>query len=336
MPPLGSSPDDLKSISSSVRMRMSGWVYKARRTAHEMITTTTVKGSDYDKVVKLKEPNTVQTNLWYLKPGFTAKPTFVSVTVPGVFESSNVEHEAYPHEVTDVRGHERLFSLDKSGFEFVHNAVPDEIIQHIRNNEDEEIERKYYPKIEELLKKHTGADRVFIFDHTVRKRIPQYPSDGRGPVGARQPALRVHVDQAPSAGAGRVKRHLPDEAEGLLKGRVQIINVWRPLVGPIEDHPLAVADYRSVNLEDLVATDLLYPGHTGETYSVLYNPGHRWYYKSRQQNDEVILIKCFDTKTDRARVTPHTAFKDPTSPENPRLRESIEIRALVFHTQDND
>jgi len=301
-----------------------------------MSTTTTVKTTEYDKIVKLEEPNAVQTNLWYLKPGFTAKPTFVSVTVPGVFESSNVEHEAYPHEITDVRGHERLFSLDKSGFEFVQDPVPDELIQQIRNNEDEEIEEKYYPKIEELLKKHTGADRVFIFDHTVRRRIPKYASDGRGPVGARQPALRVHVDQAPSAGVGRVKRHLPEEAEELLKGRVQIINVWRPLVGPIEDHPLAVADYRSVKPEDLVATDLLYPGHTGETYSVLYNPEHKWYYKSSQRNDEVILIKCFDTKTDRARVTPHTAIKDPTSPENPRLRESIEIRALVFHTQDRD
>lgn len=30
------------------------------------------------------------------------------------------------------------------------------------------------------------------------------------------------------------------------------------------------------------------------------NMEHR-YYKSSQQNDEVILIKCFDTKTDRAR-----------------------------------
>lgn len=204
-----------------------------------MSTTTTVKTSEYDKIVKLEEPNAVQTNLWYLKPGFTAKPTFVSVTVPGVFESSNVEHEAYPHEVTDIRGHERLFSLDKSGFEFVQDPIPDELIQQIRNNEDEEIEEKYYPKIEELLKKHTGADRVFIFDHTVRRRIPKYASDGRGPVGARQPALRVHVDQfvhpipasllkanilrAPSAGVGRVKRHLPEEAEELLKGRVQII-----------------------------------------------------------------------------------------------------------------
>lgn len=55
-----------------------------------------------------------------------------------------------------------------------------------------------------------------------------------------------------------------------------IHSVWRPLVGPIEDHPLAVADYRSVKPEDLVATDLLYPGHTGETYSVLYNPEHKW------------------------------------------------------------
>ena len=160
-----------------------------------MSTITTVKTSEYDKIIKLEKPNTVQANLWYLKPVFTAKPTFVSVTVPGVFESSNVEHEAYPHEITDIRGHEWLFSLDKSGFGFIQDAVPDELIQQIRNNEDEEIEKKYYPRIEELLKGHTGADRVFIFDHTVRRRIPKYASDGRGPVGARQPALRVHVDQ---------------------------------------------------------------------------------------------------------------------------------------------
>lgn len=32
-----------------------------------------------------------------------------------------------------------------------------------------------------------------------------------------------------------------------------------------------------------------------------------------------------------ARFTPHTAFTDPTAPANPRPRESIEVRTLVFH-----
>jgi hypothetical protein len=48
--------------------------------------------------------------------------------------------------------------------------------------------------------------------------------------------------------------------------------------------------------------------------------------------DEVLLLKCYDSKTDgRARFAPHTAFADPTTPPDAPLRESIELRALVFH-----
>lgn len=44
-----------------------------------------------------------------------------------------------------------------------------------------------------------------------------------------------------------------------------------------------------------------------------------------------MLIKCFDSKVDgRARRVPHTAFvNEATANEKPR--ESIEVRALVFH-----
>jgi hypothetical protein len=48
--------------------------------------------------------------------------------------------------------------------------------------------------------------------------------------------------------------------------------------------------------------------------------------------NEALLIKCFDSATDgRARFTPHSAFTDPTTPPTARPRESLEIRALVFH-----
>lgn len=60
----------------------------------------------------------------------------------------------------------------------------------------------------------------------------------------------------------------------------------------------------------------------------------RWFYKSKLSPDEVLLIKCFDSKLDgRARRVPHTAFHVPGT-ENEQNRESIEVRALVFHEDD--
>ena len=63
-----------------------------------------------------------------------------------------------------------------------------------------------------------------------------------------------------------------------LKGRVQVINLWRPIRGPLRDAPLAMLDGTTVEPGDLVASDLIYPDRSGETYSVKYNPNHRWFY----------------------------------------------------------
>ena len=129
--------------------------------------------------------------------------------------------------------------------------------------------------------------------------------------------------------------HLPEEADELLKGRVQIINVWRP-IKPIYKDPLAVADARSVPDSDLVGQPLIYPDRAGETYSVRPNKGHEWHYLYGQTPSEVTLIKCFDSKMDgRARRVPHTAFVNPAT-EHREPRESIEVRALVFHPDDRE
>jgi hypothetical protein len=56
----------------------------------------------------------------------------------------------------------------------------------------------------------------------------------------------------------------------------------------------------------------------------------------KQTPGEVVLIKCFDSKTDgRARRVPHSAFvNEEFVDEAPR--ESIEVRALVFHPDDTE
>src|SRR5262249_45132829 len=141
----------------------------------------------------------------------------------------------------------------------------------------------------------------------------------------------IHVDYTVKSGPQRVRDLLGDEAEGLLKKRFAIINVWRPIRGPVQDSPLAVSDARSVARKDLVATDLIYPQRTGEIYYVHYNPAHKWFYAPAMRSDEVMLIKCYDSLEDgRARFVPHSAFADPTTPAGAAPRQSIELRTLAF------
>jgi hypothetical protein len=266
----------------------------------------------------------VTAELNYLAPTQGKPRTYAFDPPPGEPKSTNLpEPRNVP--IFDGRAVAKTFSLDREGFELVRHPVA------VKDFYDEaEIKRVYYPAVEAFMRAALKADRVVIFDHTVRKRVDG-SADIRG-AGPRQPATRVHVDQTIASGANRVREHLPDEAEELLKDRVQVVNLWRPIRGPVRDAPLAMADGTTVAPEDLVASDLIYPNRRGETYSVKYNPNHRWFYFPEMTADEALLLKCYDSATDgRTRFGPHTAFVDPTTPADAAPRESIEIRALVFH-----
>ena len=116
-----------------------------------------------------------------------------------------------------------------------------------------------------------------------------------------------------------------------LAGRFAIINVWRPIAGPVLSTPLAVCDAQSVAPADLVPTERRAKDRIGEVQQVLFNPAHRWFYFPTMQRDEALLIKTYDSATDgRARYTIHTAFDDPNTPEHARARESVEVRTLAF------
>ena len=123
-----------------------------------------------------------------------------------------------------------------------------------------------------------------------------------------------------------------DEAEELLKHRYAIVNLWRPIRGPVLESPLTLCDAQSLAEEDLVASDLLYPDRKGETYSITYNPNQRYYYFPKMQPNEAVLIRCFDSAlTGAARFSAHTGFDDPSSPPDAPRRESLEVRTLVFY-----
>jgi hypothetical protein len=216
--------------------------------------------------VTLTELPSVEAELNYLVP-MAERPRYYAFDPPAGTPRSNSTHEAHRVAIRDVRPIASSVALDSVGFGVVEHRSA------VRDFQDEDaIRRVYYPEAERLLKDVTGADRVFIFDHTLRRRVPG--AEDRGP-GPRQPATRVHVDHTAKSGPQRVRDLLPDEAEELLHGRVQIINIWRPLHGPLLDAPLAVADAGSVSPRDLVPSDLVYQHRVGETYGVTYNPAQR-------------------------------------------------------------
>ncbi len=225
--------------------------------------------------------------------------------------------------IHDGRAIARDLSLDDQGFVLTRHvsAVADFY-------DDDEVRAVYYPEIERLVKQATGATKVVIFDHTKRIDGPTNADGKAGPTGVRQ----VHNDYTVKSGPQRVRDLLEaDEAEQRLQGRFAQINVWRPITGPVERAPLALVDSQSIADEDLVPVDLVYADRVGEIYHGAYNPDHRWYYFPDMEADEAVLIKCFDSARDgRARFSLHTAFDDPTTPQDAPARESIETRALVF------
>ena len=266
----------------------------------------------------------VEATLNYLAP-MTERPRNYTYDPPPGVPRSNSTHEPHLVPVHDARAVESDISLDREGFAVLHYKSA------VKNFWDEdEVRRVYYPEVQRVLAEATGASKVYIFDHTLRRRVRGV--DDRAPGAPRQPASRVHVDHTAKSGPQRVRDFFGDDAEELLRGRVQVINLWRPIRGPLRDAPLAVCDAGSVTAEDLVPSDLVYQNRVGETYGVTYNPAHRWFYVPDMQPDEALLLKCFDSATDgRARFAPHTAFDDPTAPADALPRESIEIRTLVFH-----
>src|SRR5262249_5595984 len=157
----------------------------------------------------------------YLAPTTQRPRTYTYSPPPEGVPQTTVVNEPHTMTISDARPILAQLSLDREGFGLVRqrSAVRDFY-------DEEEVKRVYYPEAERLLRGAPAAARVFFFDNTVRRRVGG-AADRRGD-GPRQPVPRVHVDHTARSGPQRVRDLLPDEAEQLLRGRVQIVNIWRP------------------------------------------------------------------------------------------------------------
>ncbi|KAJ5135235.1 uncharacterized protein N7515_004513 [Penicillium bovifimosum] len=264
---------------------------------------------------------------FYAPPPDNSAPYNYVDPQPGIAQRNYLEPEQTV-QITDIRNKEDNFNLDKDAFQVL-QRVPTKTT-YTTFESDASVRKIYYPEVESLLLSALpGAQKVILFDHTIRRQKDGAP---------RQPVNRAHVDQTRRAAIARVRKHVSDpaEAEELLKGRYRIVNVWRPLKGPVQSMPLAFASATSVDDKDLVPIEHRYPDRNGETMGVQFNEGQKWHYWSGMMEDERILLKCSDSEASGtsgnglAQWVPHTAFWDPRTPAGAKGRESIEVRALVF------
>jgi hypothetical protein len=250
---------------------------------------------------------------------------------PAGWPETNIEFVEHIVPIRDARHAKGKFRLDVEGVAIYRQQ------SSVRDFYDEgELCRVGYPEAAAIAKTVSGAQHAFVFDHNVRRA-----ADAIDPrqTATQKPVFHIHTDFSADAAPVRARAFAENSASAGVKAvlgaalasgrRIAVLNVWRPIVGPVRDSPLALVDASSVSKPDLLAAALLYPERRGEIYYVRFNAAHRWWYLPDMQLDEVWVFKNYDSINDgRARFTPHTAFIDTTR-KQVAPRESVEFRTFV-------
>ena len=241
-----------------------------------------------------------------------------------------MEHNAVPPQyelremaIRNGRPLKDTFELDVHGFVFVDHHTK------VRDFTDEAERKNVYDReVAELIKKHSGASHVHVFDHTLRIT----DDESQRVAGARPTVKGVHNDYTERSAPVRLREIVgEEEAERRMKKRWAIVQVWRPIRGPVQIDPLGICDGRSIPQQGFIKVERRYKYRTGEVYHIAHNPGHVWYYFPHMERHEALVFKVFDSDTSKpSRFTAHSAFDDPQTPPDAPPRESIETRTFAF------
>ena len=265
------------------------------------------------------QPNSyIDTTMNYLKPDGT-KP------VLSAMGESHIAFETFDVRIEDARSRMDRMSLDVEGISVV------DIDSKIKNfYDDDEVRTGFYDEITDVVEQCTGTRDIFILGHQQRSFAGS--NAGGAPIGA--PAFFVHTDWTESSGFQLARDFHPafrDEDHSADR-RFVLLTLWKPIVGPVRHHPIAICDAQTVEQQELVATDLNLRDFSIEIYTVTHSDSHSWYYISDMAPTEIAVFKGYDSERDGpCCFTPHTAFQVPDLPPNTPGRESIEVRAVAVY-----
>ena len=296
---------------------------------------------DFDPVEE--NARQVDAMIRYVDPGEFVTRRYVSQGAE-INTGTYSDHKVTVRDGMPIRDH---FRLDTHGFMIGHNptAVSD-------FHDREMVDRLYEREVEADVARLTGAGKVVARGWMIRtsadlteqrqQKLENYTHDG----GVQPVAGEAHVDlNTPTAermAAFTYKKHFPD---GPGYKRFLIASYWRTFSPPPQDVPLALCDGRTsfcgeeksntlFVVDEFPTGDALTAPVEGEDKMLAasifsHHPGHRWWYFSNMQRDDVLLFKFHDSDHSRTWRCPHTAFVDPSFADA-RIRESIEVRTVAY------
>ncbi|GAA5986948.1 hypothetical protein JCM5350_000919 [Sporobolomyces pararoseus] len=240
-----------------------------------------------------------------------------------------------------------LEQLDERGYAAVRHASAFATVDGLKSVE---TTNSYLRECCDLYKDILGADDVTAWNSVIRSNsetaVPDVKETRQKAVQKDAPpadtvkaiSSSAHVDQDEEYARVIAKRAAGEDVFERYR-RVQIVNLWRPLRGPVTNAPLAVCAYRSLDFEkDLMRC----AGAYGTHWSVSYSPQQEWSYISHQMPDEALLLRCYDSEmgsSGQALFSAHTAVDVINEPlpngieEGTPLipRTSVEVRLIVLH-----
>lgn len=257
----------------------------------------------------------------------TEKPYSLRFTPPDGTPRANILLERHDINVKDVRG--KNLSFDHDGAVVV--QLESKLNYHDFDEEDQ-VQNVFLKEVANLLKNLLRAQHVQIFEHTIRKRHETFPISTGEPYRYNQPTSIAHVDTTVDWTLAMARQLNPDKADKIMKCRVQCVNFWKPLTGPVNDWPLAMCVGNSIDQKkDFEPCDLVYPDYVIENRQVYHSDRQRWLYLSNQMPHECWVFLQSDTQPDSTSIA-HSAFPIPDqNPDKTLPRESIEVRSLVYY-----
>lgn len=259
-------------------------------------------------------------------------------------------------------------TLDANGFELLGRPLADQDVDFLKNDS---VVLSYYPQVEDVIRQACGARLVAAYDHNVRSVVGNRSKRQiEGGQHVQPPLHMVHGDYTMTSAPQRLRdlakpptrndtfRSKLDEGETLLdpteveqaitKGRFAIVNLWRNIAPePVLTHPLALCDAARVSPDDLVVFEIHYADRIGENYYAKHSENHQWFFYPEMTRDEALLIKQWDSdgelsrsdgkRPDSARpdgastFSFHSAFVDPSVPDDAPDRWSIETRCVALY-----
>lgn len=217
--------------------------------------------------------------------------------------------------LTDMRKAERSTEFKRDAVEF---ARAPSRVEDFSGSGWQEV---YDAELKRLLSDKLDVQEIVVFDHTVRVDDPE---------ATRKPARNVHSDNSEYGARQRLIDLLGHHrAQEWSNGHYAFINTWRPVDHPINSAPLGFVRPSSVDPDDWILLDLIYPDRIGQIMGLVGNRNHEWVYLSKMTPNEIAIFNIYDNQG--LPSIAHSALDMIEDPEITTMRKSIESRTLVCY-----